>query len=183
MRVVADQAESDDTESTQNDGDWLALGVYSVLSSSGEPTSRLMQLAANRQGELRGVYYDSISNNSQNLSGRIDQATQVAQWSIDSNSQVSFSATLAQLTQPTGTIQVDQPGGKQQWRVARQEARINARRSRHIGYRRRVRFRTAARSPNNSVAETAIDFGRVTQVELLSERCSVPTEVKALASS
>jgi hypothetical protein len=135
--VVYEQAPADETDSEQSANattvadqaastpevasDWLELGVYSVLANSGEPTSRLMQLATNRQGDLRGVYYDAISNSSQNLSGHIDQSTQLAQWSLDSNPQTTFLANLNQLTQPTGTIQVNQPGGQQQWRIARQE--------------------------------------------------------------
>jgi hypothetical protein len=121
--VDSGDAAADQSASTQADaaGDWLTLGIYSVLSNTGEPTSRLLQLATNRGGELRGVYYDSISNTSENLSGRIDQATQQAQWSIDSNPQITFVAALSQLTQPTGTIQVTQPGGQQQWRIARKQ--------------------------------------------------------------
>jgi hypothetical protein len=81
----------------------------------------MLQLAVNRQGELRGVYYDSITATSQNLSGRIDQSTQLAQWSLDSNPQITFRANLSQLTQPTGSIEVIQPAGAQQWRITRQE--------------------------------------------------------------
>ncbi len=117
----SEDAYSNQSESTQDDTEWLALGVYSVLSNTGEPTSRLLQLTVNRQGDLRGVYYDSITATSQNLSGRIDQSTQLAQWSLDSNPQISFRANLNQLTQPTGTIEVTQPAGNQQWRIARQE--------------------------------------------------------------
>jgi hypothetical protein len=120
--AVDDQAFTNQTATPQDDaGDWLALGVYSVVSNSGEPASRLLQLAVNRQGELRGVYFDTIANTSQNLSGRVDQATQEAQWSIDSNAQITFRANLDQLTQPTGTIEVTQPAGAQQWHVARQQ--------------------------------------------------------------
>ncbi len=131
--VVYEQAPAEETEavpaadddqaatSQEDASDWLALGVYSVLSSSGEPAARLLQLSVNRNGELRGVYYDAISNNSQNLSGQIDQSTQVAQWSIDANPQTTFRTNLDQLTQPSGTIQVNQPGGEQQWRIARQQ--------------------------------------------------------------
>jgi len=120
--TAAEESVADESASPQDDaGDWLTLGIYSVLSNSGEPTARLMQLATNRQGDLRGVYYDSLSNTSQNLSGRIDQTSQQAQWSIDSNPQAAFVAALSQLTQPTGTIQIMQSGSQQQWRIARQQ--------------------------------------------------------------
>ena len=120
--VYANQSDSAETDSTDDNSDWLALGVYSVLSNSGEPTSRLLQLTVNRQGELRGVLYDSITDSSQNLSGRVDESTQVAQWSLDSNPQITFRANLSQLTQPTGTIEVTQPAGQQKWRIARQQS-------------------------------------------------------------
>ena len=80
-----------------------------------------MQLAVDRQGNIRGVFFDSITNTSHNLSGRIDQATQQAQRSLDTNPQVMFRAPLAALTQPSGTIEVTQPGGQQTWQIARQE--------------------------------------------------------------
>ena len=66
-----------------------------MQSTSGEPTSRYLQLAVNRQGELRGVYYDEISGSSQNLSGQIDQSTQRATWSLDSNQETTFRAPSA----------------------------------------------------------------------------------------
>ncbi len=94
--AATEETIADATVSLQeNAGDWLTLGIYSVLSNSGEPTSRLMQLATNRQGDVRGVYYDAISNTSQNLSGRIDQSTQQAQWTIESNPQTTFAAALS----------------------------------------------------------------------------------------
>jgi hypothetical protein len=122
---VTETNESDDDNSAaaQNDsGDWLTLGVYTVLSDSGEPTSRLLQLSVNRAGEIRGVYYDAISDSSQNLSGTLDENSQLAQWSLDSNPQITFRAKLAELTQSTGTIEVDQPSGDTQWRVTRQSS-------------------------------------------------------------
>lgn len=122
---VTETGEADDDESTasQNtDGDWLALGVYTVLSDSGEPTSRLLQLSVNRAGEIRGVYYDAISDSSQNLSGSLNENSQLAQWSLDSNPQITFRANLAELTQSEGTIEVDQPNGDTQWRVTRQSS-------------------------------------------------------------
>jgi len=115
--------DSDDSQSDAdgNAGEWLALGAYSVQSSSGEPSSRFFQLSTNRQGELRGVYYDEISDSSQNLSGTIDQSSRVATWTLDTNEATTFRANLNDLTQATGTVEVTQPSGNQQWRIARQQ--------------------------------------------------------------
>ncbi len=99
-----------------------ALVFEPTASDSGEPSSRFLQLSVNRTGELRGVYYDSITNTSQNLAGRIDQSTQVAQWSPESNSATRFSAILNDLTSSSGTMSVTQPNGKHQWRITREAA-------------------------------------------------------------
>jgi hypothetical protein len=117
--TTSDGTTADDTDSAASD--WLTIGVYSILAKSGENTSRLLQLACNRQGDLRGVEYDSISGESQNLTGRIDQSTQIATWQLDSNPQTTFRANLSSLTNSTGTIEVSQQGTTTQWRIARQE--------------------------------------------------------------
>jgi hypothetical protein len=117
--TTSDGTTADDTDSAASD--WLTIGVYSILAKSGENTSRLLQLACNRQGDLRGVEYDSISGESQNLTGRIDQPTQIATWQLDSNPQTTFRANLSSLTNSTGTVEVSQQGTTTQWRIARQE--------------------------------------------------------------
>ena len=121
--LADDDYAADDQSEAAQDGTskWLTLGVYAVQSTNGEPASRYLQLAVNRQGELRGVYYDEISGSSQNLSGRIDQSTQVATWSLDSNQAITFRANLSDLTQSTGTVEVTQTSGTQQWRIAREQ--------------------------------------------------------------
>lgn len=116
------ETDTTDADTSADDSQWLQLGVYAVTSISGEPTSRHLQLAVNRQGELAGVYYDTITGQSQNIVGAIDQSTQIAQWQLESNSGVTFRAALDDLTQPDGTIQVVQGTNTQEWRIARQES-------------------------------------------------------------
>lgn len=123
QQATAEESDStDDADTSADNTEWLSIGVYSVLAKSGEPTSRLLQLSCNRQSELRGVEYDSTTGDSQNLSGRIDQSTQIAEWQLDSNTLITFRANLSDLTQATGTIEVTQHGSTQQWRIARQES-------------------------------------------------------------
>jgi hypothetical protein len=118
-----DEEASDDTAAEPEDvaaGDWLALGNYTVLNDGGLPTSRFLQLSVDRQGNLRGTYYDGISNTSQNLRGHVEQSTQQAQWRLDSNPQVVFRTNLADLTELNGSIQLNYPSGQQEtWRITR----------------------------------------------------------------
>jgi hypothetical protein len=99
----------------------MTLGVYSLLTGPADTGTRVLQLSINQQGYLRGSYYDMITNDTYNVRGRIDQQTQYAQWSIDTNRQLTFYTPLSQLTEPQGFVNIRLPGGTQQWQVVRME--------------------------------------------------------------
>jgi len=102
-------------------GTWLPIGVYAMSTAAQAPATLMLQLVVDHDGKLQGVYYDSITNTSHNLSGAVDQTTLVAHWSLESSEQVAFQAPLEQLTQPSGTLQVNLPAGPQEWRLVRVE--------------------------------------------------------------
>ena len=75
-----------------------------------------------KQGNIRGSYYDMITNDTHNVIGVIDKNTQQVRWTIDTNRQLTFVATLDQLTQSQGVVNVKLPGGQvQQWQLVRME--------------------------------------------------------------
>ncbi len=102
-------------------GPWMPLGVYSLLTGPADTGTRMLQISINPQGYIRGSYYDMITNEAYNMRGRIDQATQYVQWSLDTNHALSFYTPLHQLTQSQGIVNVQLPGGTQQWQVVRME--------------------------------------------------------------
>lgn len=105
-----------------NPGDWMTLGSYSLMTGSGDPGTRILQLSVDKQGNIRGSYYDMITNATNNVIGVIDRNTQQARWTLDTNRQLTFVATLDQLTQPQGVVNVKLPGGEvQQWQLVRME--------------------------------------------------------------
>jgi hypothetical protein len=107
-------------------GDWMTLGVYSLVTSGGDDGTRLLQLAVDKHASIRGSYFDTISNTSHNLTGRIHQPTQQVQWTLDTNKQMVFFAPLSQLTQSQGVVWVKFPSGQQQkWQLARMETASN----------------------------------------------------------
>ena len=111
--VVLDPAES---------GEWMTLGSYSLLTSASDPGTRILQLSINKQGNIRGSYYDLITNDTHDVIGLIDKSTQQVRWTLDTNQQLTFVATLDQLTQPQGVVNVKFPGGQiQQWQLVRME--------------------------------------------------------------
>ena len=107
-------------------GEWMTLGVYSLVTGSGDSGTRMLELAVDKQGRVRGNYYDMVTNASHTVTGRIDQATQHVQWSLDTNKQLTFFAPLSQLTQPQGVVNVRFPGGqREEWQVTRLESAGN----------------------------------------------------------
>jgi hypothetical protein len=105
-----------------NPADWMTLGSYSLMTGSGDPGTRILQLSVDKQGNIRGNYYDMITNNTNNVIGLIDRNTQQVRWTLDTNRQLTFVAMLDQLTQPQGVVSVKLPGGQvQEWQLVRME--------------------------------------------------------------
>jgi hypothetical protein len=103
-------------------GEWMTLGAYSLMTGAGDPGTRILQLSVDREGNIRGSYYDMITNDTHNVIGVIDKNTQQVRWTIDTNRQLTFVATLDQLTQSQGVVNVKLPGGQvQQWQLVRME--------------------------------------------------------------
>jgi hypothetical protein len=103
-------------------GEWMTLGVYTISTGPGDEGTRLVELAVDKHGHIRGNYYDSIANVSHNITGHIHEPTQQVQWRLDTNQQLVFFTPLSQLTQSQGVVYVKLPSGKQQqWQLARME--------------------------------------------------------------
>jgi len=102
-------------------GDWYPIGVYSMMTGPDDVGTRVVQLALDRRGRISGTYYDMITDNSFQVSGDMQQQTQRAQWWVNSNPNVRFSASLFRLLQPDGSITVQLPGGQQRWQFVRME--------------------------------------------------------------
>ena len=104
-----------------NTGEWMPLGTYSLVVSQNTPPTTMLQLAVDRAGQLSGVYYDSLTNTTQNIAGTLDRNTQQAQWSLENNPQLTFQAPLNELLKPTSTVNVNLATGQQQWQLVRVE--------------------------------------------------------------
>jgi len=103
-------------------GDWAPLGRFSLMLGPGDNSTRMLDLAVDRFGHIRGSYYDMISDASYNVAGIIDQRSQYAQWSLESNRGLTFYTPLGEMMQPQGLVYVQLPSGeRQQWQIVRME--------------------------------------------------------------
>jgi hypothetical protein len=101
--------------------EWMTLGTYSLVANPGSPPTVMLQLAVDHRGQLKGVYYDSLTNTTHNVSGTLDRNSQMAQWSLDNNPQLTFKAPLNELLKSAGNVEVKLATGPQQWQLVRLE--------------------------------------------------------------
>jgi hypothetical protein len=110
----------------QNAGDFLPLGVFAIAPRSEKDASALVQLAVDKQGQLRGNYYDVLTGRDQPISGTLDKKTQRATFQAGGGD-VTFETTLANLTARSGSVTLRfQNGQTRQWTLARFEDRTAA---------------------------------------------------------
>jgi hypothetical protein len=113
-------SETTDATDSSEAGEFLPLGVFALAPKSERDASALVQLAVNKQGDLRGNYYDVLTGQDQTVAGTVDKATQRAKFQVSPGGKVAFETTLASLTRPTGWVTLRfQDGKTRQWMLAR----------------------------------------------------------------
>ncbi len=104
------------------DAKFLSLGVFSVAPKDQTEASAMLHLAVNKDGILRGSYYDLLSNQEHDIEGAIDKTTQRAAWTVAPHGEVVFETSLKELTEETGPLAVFYENGEtRQWTLARYE--------------------------------------------------------------
>ena len=94
------------------DDQWRPLGVYALARSEETNPSTFMSLAIDKDGLLRGSYYDAVSDSTMNITGKVDKKSQRAAWTIGDKKTPVYEAGLSNLTQKQTTILVHRDGGK-----------------------------------------------------------------------
>jgi hypothetical protein len=104
-------------------GEWMPLGQFSLMLGPTDSSTRMLDLAVDRFGHIRGSYYDMVSGVSHNVAGIVDGRTQYAQWSLESNRGMTFYTPLGEVMQPQGLVYVQLPSGeRQQWQLVRMDS-------------------------------------------------------------
>ncbi len=102
------------------DGQWMPIGAFALRPMDAPNATRMIHLAVDPQGVLRGAHYDLLSEETANIIGAVDRNTSQVSWRIGEKGHVVFESTLAQLTQPQGQVRVHFPDGQTgQWAVTR----------------------------------------------------------------
>jgi hypothetical protein len=86
--------------------EWQPLGVFGLIQGDEQEPRAVLQLAVNKDGILRGNYYDALADNSLPVFGAVDRETQRAAWSVGAKKTVVIEAGLPNLTQRETTALV-----------------------------------------------------------------------------
>src|SRR6185437_2376656 len=86
--------------------DWQPLGVFALAEPGQTNSNMLMQLAINKNGILKGNYFNQLTNESSEIYGSLDKNTQRISWTIGTNTGTVFDTDLADLTNPDSSVLV-----------------------------------------------------------------------------
>ena len=70
------------------DSDWLPLGVFAVVPPGTQDSAQAhnyQQLAVDRQGTIKGNFFDAISGTVQPITGTVDRTALTASWTVGAN--------------------------------------------------------------------------------------------------
>lgn len=97
--------------------DWMPLGVFAMTQdgeASGATPTRFMQLAVSKQGVIRGLLNNKLTDETQDLEGMIDKDSQRAAWTVKGQTRPIIETGLQNLTTDTGSALIHYADGKTQ---------------------------------------------------------------------
>jgi hypothetical protein len=86
--------------------EWQPLGVFGMIEEDEKVAQRIFQLAVNKDGVVRGNYYDSVADSTLPVVGSVDKKTQRVAWSIGDKKDIVFETGLANFTKEESTVLV-----------------------------------------------------------------------------
>lgn len=119
--------ESDGSQ-LQQTGSWMNVGVYSLAPDSAKTAERMVQLAVNPAGDVRGTHYDLISDEAVHVQGSVDKNNKLIVWSVGDHGQMIFQANLEQLLGSQAPVEAHFANGQtNRWTATKVQPPPNAR--------------------------------------------------------
>jgi hypothetical protein len=88
------------------DDEFRALGSFGMVQGEEKTATDIFQLAINKAGVLRGNYYNSLTDTSAKVYGKLDKKSQRVVWTVGDKKDVVFEAGLHNLTKDVTTAVV-----------------------------------------------------------------------------
>jgi hypothetical protein len=108
------------------EAEWKALGVYALTQGDEQQSNYVFQLAVNKEGVLRGNYYDGLMDATTPVYGSVDPKSQRAAWTIGKKNDRVFEAGVSNLTGEQCPVLVHVGNDRtQQWMLVRVQQPAN----------------------------------------------------------
>jgi hypothetical protein len=102
--------------------EWKPLGVFALVQGDQTSSNNVFQLAVNKDGIIRGNYYDGVMDVTTPVYGSVDKKSQRAAWTIGKKNDRVFDAGIENLTQEHAPVLVHLGKDKvQQWMLVRMQ--------------------------------------------------------------
>ncbi len=103
--------------------EWLPLGVFAMVQGEATTSNHLFQLSVNKEGIIRGTYYDAVTDATAQVVGSVDKKTQRAAWTVGQSKTPVYEVGFANLTREESTMLVHYGADRsQQFTLVRVEA-------------------------------------------------------------
>jgi hypothetical protein len=103
---ASDLAASGRSAPATKEEEWMPLGVFAMVQGEETTSNHIFQLAVNKQGVIRGNYYDAVTDTTSTVSGKVDKETQRAAWTVGDRTTPVYEAGIANLTKDETTMLV-----------------------------------------------------------------------------
>ena len=115
--TLADQGQQADPPTTDQ---WQPLGVFSLVQGNETTSNNLFQLALDKNGIIRGNYYDGLMDTTTPVYGSVDKKNQRAAWTIGKKNDRIFETGIYNLTKSESPVLVHFGTDRtQQWLLVR----------------------------------------------------------------
>ena len=104
------------TNEKTDDGDWMPLGVFAVVSEGQTKSDMTLQLAINKEGMIRGNLSLDLTDEVIPVKGSLDKETQRVAFRLEGKDDIVVEAGLYNLTEDVLTVLVHQGKDKQEER-------------------------------------------------------------------
>ncbi len=103
--------------------EWRSLGVWAMVQGDETQSNKMLQIAVNKDGLIRGNHYDALTETTLPIQGSVDKATQRAAWTVGKNTEVVYETGIYNLSEEETQMLIHFGKDKtQQWLLVRLEA-------------------------------------------------------------
>jgi hypothetical protein len=90
----------------EKEGDWIPLGVFAMVRGEETTSDNIFQLAVNKDGIVRGNYYNALTDAAEPVHGSVDKKSQRAAWVVGDRKHPVYESGIVNLTTDSTTMMV-----------------------------------------------------------------------------